>query len=232
MEEQWVVDRGRLRELLQAHPEWTQAEYAAELKRSVGWVKEWSKRLCQADVDNEQVLHGRSRTRKRPPEKVADAVVERILDIRDHPPEGLQRTPGPKPILYYLGKDKALQASGERIPRSHTTIWKILEAHQRIPRPQPVEHKPMERPAPMESWQMDFKSVTTIPAMVEGQLQHPVETLNVVDVGTSILVDNPVRNDFNAETAIIALAEVLKTHGKPQRLTFDRDPRFVGIRPS
>lgn len=150
------------------------------------------------------------------------------MEIRDHPPEGLQRTPGPKAILYYLRKDENLKASGVQIPRSSTTIWKILTGHQRITHPQPVEHKPVERPAPMESWQMDFKSVTTIPAMIDGQLQHPIETLNVVDVGTSILVDNPVRNDFNAETVITTLAQVLATHGKPQVLTFDRDPRFVG----
>jgi len=45
--------------------------------------------------------------------------------MRDEPPEGLQRTPGPKAILYYLPRDEQLQ--GERLPRSSRTIYRILQ---------------------------------------------------------------------------------------------------------
>lgn len=227
MEEQLIVDRARLRELLHTKPDWTQEAYATELKRSGDWVRKWSKRLCEAEASDEKVLQSHSRARHTPPEKTAQAVIERILAIRDEPPEGLQRTPGPKAILYYLGKSEALKAAGYRIPRSPTTIWKILDQQGRIVRGAKVEHQPMERAAPMTSWQMDFKENTTVPSVVDGQLQHPVETLNILDVGTSILVDNPVRNDFNAETVITTLAEVFEKHGKPKTLTFDRDTRFV-----
>ena len=45
MEEQWYADRSQLRTLLQDHPDWSTATLAAELGRSVGWVKKWKRRL-------------------------------------------------------------------------------------------------------------------------------------------------------------------------------------------
>jgi hypothetical protein len=57
--------------------------------------------------------------------------------------------------------------------------------------------------------------------------QHFVETLNIVDAGTSILVDNPAQFDFNAESAIRALVGVLQNLGCPRQITFDRAPRFM-----
>ncbi len=50
----------------------------------------------------------------------------------------------------------------------------------------------------------------------------------MLDTGTSILVDNPPRTDFNAETVIETLAQTLQQVGCPRQITFDRDPRFVG----
>lgn len=48
MEEQWFVDRTRLRHLRQTQPHWSQAQLAHEIGRSTAWVKKWVKRL-QAD---------------------------------------------------------------------------------------------------------------------------------------------------------------------------------------
>jgi hypothetical protein len=75
---------------------------------------------------------------------------------------------------------------------------------------------------------MDFKEVSSVPADPEGKQQHVVETLNVVDVGTSMVVEAVVRDDFTNETVLWALTHTFLTHGLPERLTFDRDPRFVG----
>ena len=93
---------------------------------SLGWVKQWKKRLQEADPEDPQVLHSRSRARTHPPARISEPVVERIIQMRDAPPEGLQRTPGPKAILYYLPRDPELQ--GERLPRSSRTIYRILGA--------------------------------------------------------------------------------------------------------
>lgn len=227
MEEEFYASRTYLRQLLSDHPDWTNAQYAEATGRSLRWVKEWKKRLRAASRDDEAVLQGRSRRPHQLPEPYAPALIERILAIRDLPPNQLQRTPGPKAIRYYLEQDEELRLSGARLPQT-TTIWKILTAHGRIPRRQRPTHEPLPRPAPLVAWQLDFKDVSSVPADPQGKQQHGVETLNGVDVGTSIVLDAAVRDDFAADTAIVAVTDTLRNHGLPQTVTYDRDPRFVG----
>jgi hypothetical protein len=102
MEEDWIVDRARLRELMNKHPRLTQGELAYQVGRSVGWVKKWRQRLRAANPNDDQVLHRRASSRCPTRTRRTARMVERVLDIRDHPPHHLQRTPGPKAILYYL----------------------------------------------------------------------------------------------------------------------------------
>jgi hypothetical protein len=71
------------------------------------------------------------------------------------------------------------------------------------------------------------KDASTVPADPFGKRQHVVEVLNAIDMGTSVLVSAQVRADFNAETTLREVASLLRTHGRPQHLTFDRDVRFV-----
>jgi hypothetical protein len=67
-----------------------------------------------------------------------------------------------------------------------------------------------------------------VPADPGGKRQHAVEALNIVDTGTSILLEACVREDFTAATALDAVVAALRAHGLPERVTIDRDPRFVG----
>jgi hypothetical protein len=159
-------------------------------------------------------------------------VVERILAIRDEPPDNLRRTPGPKAILYFLAQDRELQQQQVYVPRSTRTIWQILRQNGRIFRPSPPEHEPEERPAPMSEWGIDFKDVSTIPAEPEGRRQHGVECFNVVDHGTSLLLSAQVRQDYTMVTAIEAMVYALRVHGCPQAVRFDRDPRFISTIPT
>jgi hypothetical protein len=50
----------------------------------------------------------------------------------------------------------------------------------------------------------------------------------LVDVGTSILLDAHVRADFTAETALECVVQSFQKHGLPNKITLDRDPRWVG----
>jgi transposase InsO family protein len=227
MEVVYYAARANLRRLLSQYPSWTRQQYAQAVGMSLGWVKKWSKRLREAPPEDEAVLQGQSRARKHPSERISQRVVERILELRDQPPEGLGRTPGPKAVLYYLPRDAELAASGERLPRSSRTIYRLLREAGRIRQPLPHLGEPMERPAPMSQWQLDFKDASTVPAERDGKRQHVVEVLNTVDQGTSILVEAQVRADFNAETTLQEIASLLRTHGLPQQVTFDRDVRFV-----
>lgn len=227
MEEQWQVDRACLQRLCQEHPTWSQRRLAEETQRSVSWVKKWRKRFAEADPDDREVLKSRSRRPKARRSPIQTMVIERILAIRDNPP--LNRIPGPLTIKYYLHEQEKEDPLGCYLPTSSSTIWRILDEHQRIYRPTPAEPEPFPPSEPMEIWQIDFKDVTTVrgPQQEAIKRQHFVETLNMVDTGTSILVDNPARCDFNAETAIRAVAAVLQSVGCPRQITFDRDPRFV-----
>jgi hypothetical protein len=226
MEEQWEVDRARLRQFCQEHPTWSQRRLAQETKRSVSWVKKWRKRFGEADPGDREVLKSRSRRPKQAGSPIQALVVERILAIRDNPP--LNRIPGPLAIQYFLHEQEKQEPLGCYLPTSTSTIWRILDEHQRIYRPSPPEPEPLPLAEPMEIWQLDFKDVTTVRRPEETlKHQHFVETLNVVDSGTSILVDNPARFDFNAETSIRAVTAILQKVGCPRQITFDRDPRFV-----
>jgi hypothetical protein len=80
----------------------------------------------------------------------------------------------------------------------------------------------------MRCWQLDFKDVSTVPPDPDGKQQHAVETMNLVDEGTSRVVGAVVRADFTMESTLEAVVEVLQEQGLPEQIQFDRDPRFVG----
>jgi hypothetical protein len=99
-EEELYAQRAALRCLLRTHPEWTHQELATHLGRSVAWVKKWTRRLRAAPPQDTAVLWSRSRAHAAPYQRWDTRVIERILAIRDQPPEGLRRIPGPRAILY------------------------------------------------------------------------------------------------------------------------------------
>jgi hypothetical protein len=86
----------------------------------------------------------------------------------------------------------------------------------------------MERPEPLTIWQGDFKDASSVIIEPDGKKQHLVETLNIVDVGTVILLEAEPRSDYNAETALETMAVAFERNGLPDGFTFDRDPRWVG----
>ncbi len=114
------------------------------------------------------------------------------------------------------------------MPTSTSTIWHILDQNQRIARPSRVPHQPIDRPEPMQVWEIDFCDISTVPPVPEGKQQHVVEAFNVVDRGTSIWVETAVQADYHAETAVVAVLSTLMVHGMPQRVIMDRDPRLIG----
>jgi transposase InsO family protein len=228
MEEQWIVDRSKLREVWLDHPEWSKRQLAEAIGRSKAWVKKWLKRISRCPLEDQEILQGESRARKRPRPGWGEKVVNQILEIRDHPPEQLGRIPGPVTILYYLHKDPSFRQAGISVPRSTRTIWKILDHQHRILRPSPRWLDPEERPEPGVEWGMDFHDVSSVPAEPEGKQQHVVEILNLVDHGSSAVVASEPGSEYTAETALRAVAGMLLKKGCPDRIRIDRDPRWVG----
>jgi len=122
-------------------------------------VKKWKKRLKEAALDDLSVLHARSRARHTPFPPPDPTVVERIVQIRQDPPENLKRIPGSRTILYYLHRDPELQAQGLRVPRSARPIWKILRAEGLILDPPAARHQPLLPREPLEEVQIDAHSM-------------------------------------------------------------------------
>ena len=228
MEAQSVADRYRLRTLLVSRPDWRLQDLADAIGRSLSWVKKWVKRLREVPSDDDSVLASHSRARKCPPPRLSQIVIDRILAIRDDPPQGLGRVPGPKAILYYLQQEAHTSLHDQRLPRSTRTIWQILRQHQRIVDPPLRTHHPLERPQPLHSWQIDFKDASTVPPDPDGKQQHVVEVLNTVDVGSSLLIDAQARADFTMATTIESVAATVQAVGLPDVVTMDHDPRFGG----
>jgi len=226
-ETELVFKRSQLRHLLTLHAEWSGKTLAQAMGMSEGWVKKWRRRLKLAEPDDRRVLWSQSRRPQRLQHKVTPALEMKIVSLRDDPPEGLKRTPGCDAIHYYL-QNAAEVKQGELPLVCPKTINRILHKYHRIIKPSPRQHTPLLRAAPMQEWEIDFKDVVTAQDEASDKRMHQVETLNLVDCGTSILVANPVRLDYNAETVIADLLNVFAGQGLPKRVRFDRDPRFVG----
>ncbi len=216
MEGEWELDRIRLFQLRRAHPDWTLRQLAQELRRSLSWVKKWLKRFREAGRPTLEMFKSRCRAPHHRPRQVVAVVRDAILSLRDQLKAVYGRVVGPKTILYHLHRDPLLQAQGVYLPRSTRTIWQVLRDGGRIPT-RVRAHHPIERPDPMQHWEMDF-----------GQLGETFEFLTVVDRGTSILVETQTQPHYNAETALLAVARFLLTVGLPHKLRFDNDTRFVG----
>ena len=84
-------------------------------------------------------------------------LVDRLLEIRDDPPEGLGRTPGPKAILYYLSRDETLKEQQLHLPKSTRTVHRLLRENGRIAPRLPTVTSPMERPAAMQGLPTRFQ---------------------------------------------------------------------------
>jgi hypothetical protein len=225
-----VAKRATLRWLAKLHPEWTHQDLADALDMSRSWVNKWLQRFRQVDPADVLALHSRSRARHTPPASIASqsAIVQRILEIRTAPPENLQRVPGPEAILYYLHRDPVLKHLEVRLPRSQTTIWKILRQAGCIAQDRRRKPKPLELREPGEEIQFDLKDASSVPADPDGKRQHVVEIANFVDAGTSIWLHRQVGAEFDAEALFEVVAQFLCEHGLPRMLTFDNDPRLVG----
>lgn len=216
MESVWEIDRIQLYQLKRENPEWTQKKLADKLGRSVSWVKKWLRRFRVAGQTTLETFKSQSRAPHSRPRELVDRVRDAILDLRDQLHEKYGRVVGARTIRYHLHKDEHLKRQGHYLPKSIRSIWKVLKEGGRIPT-KVRYHIPLERPAPMTHWEMDF-----------GELSGEIEFLSVLDRGTSILVYTHTHPHYNAVTALQAVIQLFLMMGCPKLLRFDNDPRFVG----
>jgi transposase InsO family protein len=228
MEATWFARRSALHCLSQQHPDWTYADLAATVGSSESWVKKWLARFKQTTIMDPTLYQSRSHARHTPPPTTPQPIVERILALRDEPPNHLRRVPGPHTILFFLQRDPEALALSLPLPRSTRTVWKVLRAHGRIATDLPHQHRPLDPPAPLAEVQADFTDIGTIPAEPDGKRLHAVEACLFEDVGSRQVPYVEIRSDFHAQTALAAVITCLRRTGLIGKLTFDRDPRWVG----
>ena len=105
MEADLVAQRCALFCLSRRHPEWTYAELAAHVGRSESWVNKWLARLKHVTTPDLMLFQSRSHARHTPSPSIPQPVVERMLALRDEPPDHLRRVPGPHTILALFQRD-------------------------------------------------------------------------------------------------------------------------------
>jgi hypothetical protein len=89
-------------------------------------------------------------------------------------------------------------------------------------------HQPLVRLAPGQHWEIDYCTIAPKTEDVPDKQQNGLEVLNIVDQGTSAVIDSQAAADYDAETTLTTVARMLAVNGVPLSLTFDRDPRLVG----
>jgi transposase InsO family protein len=228
MEADWVVARAQLRAQLAQKPESSHQELAEVLGYSRSWVRKWRGRLAKAPSEDEAVLHSRSRRPHTSPSRIVEAVEERIVGLRLSLVERFHRKVGGRTILYYLNEAEQTDPLGYALPRSPTTIWRILRRRQDIlPEPKRVL-QPFARPAPLQVWEVDFCTAVNQSPEVPHKQANAIEVFNVVDRGPSLAIASLASSQYDAEQALYTLLQLLLSTGLPHGIVCDNDPRLVG----
>jgi hypothetical protein len=218
-ESDFFFHRMGLYHLLKEHPDWSNRRCAAHLGHSEAWVRKWRQRFRDTLTQTIGMFRGHSRRPHNSPPPITPEVKDAIGDLRHDLSRQYNRRAGP--ILIRAGLRQQPQLASFRLPTSTRTINRILHELGYITPPKRRVHEPLTLCAPMEEWEMDFCQLF-VPE--EGVF----EIFLVVDAGTSRVVYVEASSGYSAETALEALARLFISHGLPQRLRMDRDPRFVG----
>lgn len=220
-ETEWTLERIKLYELMQQHPDWSYRAYARELGHDPSWVQKWYRRIKTAKPLNIDTFKSQSRAPKNPPHKISTEAKQLVVELTKELSEKYHRKAGAKTIQYGLEQRQKSQPLPFKVPKSASSINKILRETGHIQPPKPRLREPVNLPAPMEEWEMDFGEI--YPAE-DGVFEFFI----VVDRGTSRLMYLEGGQGYCAETALESVARLLLIHGTPKRIRFDRDVRLWG----
>lgn len=221
-EHEWIHERIRLSTLMKEHPDWGGRRLAHALGHDPKWVAKWKPRILNAPQLTLEVFRSASRVPKHSPHRTSPEAKAVVADLRNSLSERFHRPAGARTIQYGLGEYLKQHPDAPKLPRSCSTIYRILHEFGCMPAPRSRWHEPLVLPPPMEEWEVDF-----------GEIYLPddemvFEFFIVVDRGSSRLIYLEGSTGYNAETALEALVRLFSACGFPKRLRFDRDPRLWG----
>lgn len=154
-------------------------------------------------------LEDRSRRPRSSPKQTPDAMVERILKLRQaHPAWGGR-----------LLRHRLIKLGVEGVP-SASTITEILRRHGLLDPKESAKHKPWQRfehEAPNQLWQMDFKGHFETGAGA----CHPLTVLDDHSRYSLVLEACP---DEKHRTVQSRLIEAFRHYGLPERMSMDNGP--------
>lgn len=216
----WVFERIKLYHVMKEHPDWSKYRLGKVLGHDPKWVDRWIKSYHLQKTPCLEMFQSQSRARKKAPQRVSEDTKQLIGQMRIELSEVFHRRAGPKTIQYWIKKHQKQIAMPVDMPRSGSTIARILREMGYVKPQSKVQHEPLILPAPMTEWEMDFGEIHLE--------EWKVEFFLVVDRGTSHVVYLESSDGYNAVTALQAVAQLLLLHGCPKQLRFDRDPRLWG----
>jgi hypothetical protein len=220
-EVKWFCERYKLYELMEAHPDWALHQYARELQHDLKWIRKWVARFRNAAKIDFRSFCSLSRAPKKVPEAISEQAKDLIGQLREELSEEFNRKAGAETILFGIERLKKQKPLELRMPRSSSSIKRILKERGFILPPKPRFREPLLLPAPMEEWEMDFGEIRL-------DWEHIFEFFMVADRGTSRLVYLEGSYGYRAESALEAVYKLFLLNGLPKRLRFDRDPRLWG----
>lgn len=218
-ERQRIYDRMSLHKLMEAQPTWTPAQLAEAVGRCERWGRKWVARLKAVETPSFSMYLSHSRAPNTRPRQTPKAVKDVICELRETLSEQYHRPAGATLIRHYLLQNETLKTSDCFVPTSSRTLSKILRERGYIQAPPKFERMPLALCEPMTEWEMDFCEIR----LADGRF----EFFLVVDRGTSRVVYLEGCEGYQADTALLAVLRLFQLNGLPERLRFDRDPRFV-----
>jgi len=169
----------------------------------VGSSKSGACRFREAAPDDLVVLHARSCARKTPPPTLDPRMIERIVQMRESPPEHFQRVPGPKALLSDLPRDPQLQARGAPLPRStRTSLQDPAATRLHSGGANPSSEAVFRHVSRSKRSRWISKTRALFPPIQKANKSRVVEVLNFVDAGTSILLSAQTHQDFHARSRL------------------------------
>lgn len=195
---------------------------------SRAWVQKWRVRLVNADPTNLVDFSSHSRRCQNSSSRITNALRAKIIHYRETLTEHYHLRVSARNILYHLHQDIDLKQLGVFVPKSASTVHRVLVEMHRIPRPTPRIHVPIDPCEPMQVWEIDFTDIVTATSERTRKKAHQVEVFDVIDAGSSVAIATTVSDQFDAKHALIAMLDVFRQGGMPQTIRMDRDPRLLG----
>jgi hypothetical protein len=123
----WFSERYKLYELMEAHPNWALRQYARKLQHDLKWVRKWAARFRQTETINSKSFCSCARVPKKAPKRISEAAKDIIVQLREDLSEEFHRKAAAETILFGIERLKKQKFLDTQMPRSKSSIQRVLK---------------------------------------------------------------------------------------------------------